>query len=232
MEVKKTRKADLENKKNIFFEIGLTIAVAAVFVAFEWKTPVQETSDFITVNFDPGDEIMIPITQITRMQPPPPPPPAMRPTDLIHIVEEEDPLLEELDIQNINTDQNTHGTNPINIENLNYGPDVDADEDAILPFVPLEDMPYFPNVQQWITKHIKYPAVASELGIYGKVYIQFVVEKDGSVSNVKVARGVDASLDKEAVRVIESMPKWKPGKQRNKPVRVAYTMPIFFKLNE
>ena len=83
----------------------------------------------------------------------------------------------------------------------------------------------------WIAKNVKYPVLAMENGIQGKVFIQFVIERDGSITDVKVARGVDASLDKEAVRVVQSMPKWKPGKQRGKPVRVAYTLPINFQLS-
>ena len=94
-------------------------------------------------------------------------------------------------------------------------------------------MPSFPggNVQKWISKNVKYPVLAMENGIQGKVYIQFVIEKDGSITDVKVVRGVDASLDKEAVRVVKAMPKWKPGKQRGKPVRVSYTLPINFQLS-
>lgn len=93
-------------------------------------------------------------------------------------------------------------------------------------------MPKFPggNVQKWISKHIKYPMIAQENNIQGKVFVQFVIEKDGSVSNVKVTRSVDPSLDKEAIRVIQSMPKWTPGKQRQKPVRVSFTVPINFQL--
>ena len=94
-------------------------------------------------------------------------------------------------------------------------------------------MPSFPggNVQKWIAKNVKYPVLAMENGIQGKVYIQFVIERDGSITDVKVLRGVDASLDKEAVRVVKAMPKWKPGKQRGKPVRVSYTLPINFQLS-
>ena len=105
------------------------------------------------------------------------------------------------------------------------------DTDEVIAFVPSEDMPVFPeNIQKWLSKHVKYPQIALENGVQGKVFVQFVVEKDGSVSNIKVVRGVDASLDKEAVRVVSVMPKWKPGKQRGKAVRVAYTLPIAFQI--
>ena len=94
-------------------------------------------------------------------------------------------------------------------------------------------MPSFPGGDpvRWINKNVKYPVIAQENGIQGKVFVQFVIEKDGSITNVKVLRGVDASLDKEAVRVVQSMPKWKPGKQRGKPVRVSYNVPINFRLS-
>lgn len=99
-------------------------------------------------------------------------------------------------------------------------------------FVVVEQMPEFSqgDVKLWLSKNIKYPLIALENGIKGKVYIQFIVEKDGSLTNMKVARGVDAALDKEAVRVISTMPKWKPGKQRGKAVRVSYTLPVVFEL--
>ena len=115
------------------------------------------------------------------------------------------------------------------MNNLNYDEEYDTDE--VIAFVPSEDMPVFPeNIQKWLSKHVKYPQIALENGVQGKVFVQFVVEKDGSVSNIKVVRGVDASLDKEAVRVVSVMPKWKPGKQRGKAVRVAYTLPIAFQI--
>jgi protein TonB len=101
-------------------------------------------------------------------------------------------------------------------------------------FVVVEDMPEFPGgelaLRKWIANHIDYPVIAAENGIQGKVYVTFVVDKDGSVSNARIARGVDPSLDQEALRVVNSLPKWKPGMQRGKPVRVSYTVPINFQL--
>ena len=110
-----------------------------------------------------------------------------------------------------------------------YGDEYSGESEV---FAVVEEMPKFPggNVQKWISKHIKYPMIAQENNIQGKVFVQFVIEKDGSVSNVKVTRSVDPSLDKEAIRVIQSMPKWTPGKQRQKPVRVSFTVPINFQL--
>jgi TonB family protein len=101
-------------------------------------------------------------------------------------------------------------------------------------FFIVEDMPEFPGgelaLHKWIANEIKYPVIAQENGIQGKVYVTFVIGKDGSVSNANVARGVDSSLDKEALRVVNALPKWKPGKQRGKQVNVSYTLPIEFKL--
>lgn len=225
MEVKKNPKADLENKKNIFLEIGFMVTLVAVLFAFEWKVSVVEPSSFITVSDVPTEPEMVPITMMNQQ--PMPPPPAPRQFELIDIVDELDPMTE--DVELIDASDEKENTEEY-VEGLNYGPEDLGDE--IVPFLPSEDMPIFPgNVQKWIAKNVKYPAIAAENGIEGKVYIQFVIERNGTVTNIKVVRSVDASLDKEAVRVISEMPKWKPGKQRGIPVRVAYTLPIAFQLN-
>lgn len=225
MEAKKTQKADLENKKNIFFEIGLMVALGTVLFAFEWKVSVAEPTDFITVSDIPTDIEMTPITMQNVL--PPPPPAAPKFFEIMQIVEELDEATEDLEITD--ADDNSENQENFNISNLNY--DTEDLGDEIIPFLPSEDMPVFPgNVQKWIGKNVKYPVLAMENGIQGKVLIQFVVEKDGSISNIKVVRRVDPALDKEAIRVISEMPKWKPGKQRGKPVRVSYTLPITFQL--
>lgn len=227
MEVKKSPKADLENKKNIFLQIGLMVALGTVLLAFEWKVSVSETSDFIMISEDPTEIEMIPITVMNQL-PPPPPPAAPQTFELLQIVDALDPMEEVLEI---NDAADETPNREFNINDLDYGPEDTSDE--IIPFMPSEDMPVFPgNVQKWITQRVRYPQLAAEAGIQGKVYIQFVVEKNGSVSNIKVVRGVDELLDKEALRVISEMPKWTPGKQRGKAVRVSYTMPITFKLGQ
>lgn len=227
MEIKKSPKADLENKKNIFLQIGLIAALGTVLLAFEWKVSVSETSDFITISEDPTEIEIIPVTVMNQL-PPPPPPPAPQTFELLQMVDELDPMEEVLEIND--ADDETPNRE-FNINELDYGTE-DID-DEIIPFMPSEDMPAFPgNVQKWIAQRIRYPQLAAEAGIQGKVYIQFVVEKNGSVSNIKVVRGVDELLDKEAVRVISEMPKWTPGKQRGKAVRVSYTMPITFRLDQ
>lgn len=228
MEIKKSPKADLEGKKGIFFEIGLTLALALLLFAFEWKSTTEEVGQFQTVAEEQIEEEIIPITQ-QMLKPPPPPPPAPKLTDLIDIVEDDTNIDEELEIQDAEDDSENKDVPDLS-DIGDYDGEATDDQDI---FVVVEDMPTFPggNVQRWIAKNVKYPVVAMENGVQGKVYIQFVIEKDGSITDVKVIRGVDASLDKEAVRVVKSMPKWKPGKQRNKPVRVSYTLPINFQLS-
>ena len=226
MEIKKSPKADLEGKKGIFFEIGLTLALAILLFAFEWKSSTAEVNAFQTVAEVEIEEEIIPITQ-QMMKPPPPPPPAPKLTDLIDIVEDDTNIDEELEIQDAEDDSQNQEVPDV----TDFGDYEGEDTGEAQIFQVVEDMPAFPgNVTKWISKNVKYPVLAMENGIQGKVFVQFVIEKDGSITDVKVSRGVDASLDKEAVRVVKAMPKWKPGKQRGKPVRVSYTLPIFFQL--
>lgn len=239
MEIKKSPKANLENKKGIFFEIGLIIALASVLLAFSWKTNVKIEDHFIVVTTEEQmDEEIIPVTQ--RMQQAlPPPPPAPRLTDLIEIVDDEIRIDESLDIIDAESTEANHGVYDFSGKGNGYSGEYgygdeygDEYSGEAEIFAVVEEMPRFPggNVQKWISQHIKYPMIAQENNIQGKVFVQFVIEKDGSVTNVKVARSADPSLDSEAIRVISSMPKWTPGKQRKKPVRVSFTVPINFQL--
>lgn len=228
MEIKKSPKADLEGKKGIFFEVGLALALAILLLAFEWKSSSEEVSQFQTVAEEQIEEEIIPITQ-QMLKPPPPPPAAPKLSDLLNIVEDESSIDEELEIEDADDESENRDVPDI----TDFGPydgEDTGDEDV---FMVVEDMPQFPggNVTRWIAKNVKYPVLAQENGIQGKVFIKFVIEKDGSITDVQVSRGVDASLDKEAVRVIKAMPKWKPGKQRGKAVRVSYTLPINFQLS-
>ena len=232
MEVKKSSKANLENLKGIFFEIGLIIALAFLFLAFEWKVNMKDKEDFIvTVPEELVEEEIIPITQ-QMLKPPLPPPPAPRLTDLIEIVDEEINLDDVLEIEDVEANVANRRVYDFSGQGNGYGDEYgDEYSDEAEVFAVVEDMPKFPgNVQQWISKNIKYPMIAQENNIQGRVFVQFVIERDGSVTDVKVARSVDPSLDKEAIRVVKAMPKWTPGKQRNKPVRVSYTVPINFQL--
>ena len=229
MEVKKSPKADLEGKKTIFLEIGFVIALGILLSAFNWKTNTKVEEGFVITQEEQVEEEIIPITQ-QMMKPPPPPPPAPKLTDLIEIVEDELSIDEELEIDDAEADVENKNNYNFDYDGDSWGEE-ESDGEADI-FQVVEDMPQFPggSVQKWIAKHVKYPMIAQENNIQGKVFVQFVIEKDGSVSDVKVARSVDPSLDKEAIRVVKAMPKWKPGKQRGKPVRVSYTVPINFQL--
>lgn len=226
MEVKKARKSDLEGKKTIFFEVGLILALSILLFAFEWKTETSKNKGIEMEAQVQEEEERIPITEVT---PPPqqPPPAAPKLADIITVVENDEILDEELEIEDAESDAQNE---VVDITKFNDYEEEDTGEAKIFTIV--ETSPSFKgNVQVWLSKHIQYPTLAQENGIQGKVYVHFVVEKDGSITDVKIQRGVDPSLDKEAVRAVKSMPKWNPGKQRGKPVRVYFTLPVNFLLN-
>ena len=217
MEPKKNPEISLEKKKGLYFQIGLIITLIVVLGAFEWKSYEKVNYNLGQLNLDDIEEEIIPITK-QEIKPPPPPPP---PPEVIEIVEDEVEIEEELEIEDTESDEDI----AIEIEE-------ESDDDF---FMVVENMPEFPGGDQglmrYIQKNVKYPPIAKEYNITGKVYIQFIVDKTGSVTNVKVVRGVDKNLDAEAVRVVSSLPKYKPGKQRGKAVRVMFTIPINFTLN-
>jgi len=228
MEIKKTEKASLENKRLLFTEIGAVIALLLVLGAFSYSTKEKKAAAFEAVNEEIVEEEMIPITQET---PPPPPEVPDIPvlSDQIDIVD--DDITVEDTFMDLEEDSN------LGVEIKDYVEEVEEEavEEEAIPFQLVEEKPSFqggdPNAfSAWVNKNLQYPAVAAENGISGRVMLQFTVEKDGSVSNVKVVRGVDPTLDKEAVRVVSSSPKWKPGKQRDRAVKVTYTFPVIFQL--
>lgn len=226
MEVKKTPKADLESKKTVFLQIGLVVVLSLVLVAFEW------TSTDVNVDFSLQDEDIeveeeiIPITRQEEVKPPPPPPPPAV-ADILNIVEDDVELDEELEIMDTEMSQD----DIVDFSNMVFEEET-RDEGEI--FMIVEEMPEFPGgteaLQRYLSQSVRYPVIAQENGIQGRVYIQFVINQNGEVTNATILRGVDPSLDREALRVVEAMPKWKPGKQRNRPVRVSYTVPINFVL--
>ena len=227
MEIKKSPKADLEGKKGVFFEIGLTLALAVLLFAFEWKSSAGEVSTFQTVPEEQVEEEIIPITQ-QMLKPPPPPPPAPKLTDLMEIVDDASTIDEDLEILDAEDDsENKPVENPSDFGE--YGDEETGDDDI---FQIVEDVPTFPfgDVSKWIAKNVKYPQIAAENNIQGKVFMNFVIEKDGSITNAKIARSASTLLDAEALRIVNNMPQWIPGKQRGKAVRVAYTLPISFSL--
>ena len=215
MEPKKNPEVNLERKKGLFLQIGLVIALLIVLAAFEYKSYEKSAYNLGSLNLDDLEEEIIPITK-QELKPPPPPPP---PPEVIEIVEDDVVIEDEIEIEDTESD-----------EDLEI---VEEDDEEV--FMVVENMPEFPGgdlgLMKYIQKNVKYPPIAKEYNITGKVYISFVVDKSGSVTNVKVVRGVDKNLDAEAVRVIKSLPKYKPGKQRGKAVKVMFTVPINFTLN-
>ncbi|MGD9976913.1 MAG: energy transducer TonB [Bacteroidales bacterium] len=228
MELKKSPKADLESKKSIFFEIGLAITLVIVLVAFEWTSSETVNVELAKVQDVKMEEEMVDITRQDEIKQPEPPK-VVQVTDVIKIVDDNVNIKDNSDI----FDSDFKEDAAVKIVEFN---DQEAEVEEYTPFVVVEEMPNFGEGgidefrNNYVAKNLKYPDIAAENGIQGRVYINFVVEPDGRVTNVKVVRGVDASLDKEAVRVVSSSPKWKPGKQRGKPVRVQFTIPIIFVL--
>ncbi len=225
MEAKKTPKADLENKRTFFVQIGLIVALAAMLVAFEWKTYDVQQVDLGERQVETIEEEMVEITQQNK-PPPPPAPPAQ--TTLIHIVTDDVEVEDDL-IIDAEADELTV------IET--YTPPAVVEEEEVAEaeiFTVVEESPSYPGGDEarirFLQQNIQYPQMARESGIQGTVYVTFVVEKNGSVTDVRVLRGIGGGCDEEAVRVIKAMPKWNPGKQRGKPVRVQFNMPIKFTL--
>ncbi len=227
MEVKKSPKADLEGKKSTWLLIGYVLILAFMFVAFEWSERDKQVliaQGPVEVTFE---EDMVPITQQEQPQTPPPPQ-APSAEEVLQIVEN-DTNIEETEVAT-SEDQGEA------VQIVSTGPAVVVEEvvEEETIFHVVEEMPSFPGgdaeCMRFLNKNIKYPTIAQENGIQGRVILQFVVNKDGSIVDVTVARSVDPYLDKEAVRVVKMMPKWKPGKQRGKPVRVKYTLPVMFRL--
>ncbi len=225
MDLKKSHKADLENKKFIFRQIGLIVALAAMLVAFEWKSYEREISDLGQRQVEDIPEEIIPITE-QKVKPPPPPPPKQ--VVKINVVEDDVDVDDEIDID-VEADENTEVEEYIPVEQED---EESADEQQI--FMVVEAMPEFPGgmneLNKYLAENIKYPQMAKESGIQGRVFVTFVVERDGRVTDVRVLRGIGGGCDEEAVRVVKNMPKWTPGKQRGKPVRVQFNLPVKFTL--
>ena len=225
MQLKKNPQASLEDKKLTYVLIGLAFVLSICYVAFEWTEKEVTKYEVADTEFLFEDEIDI--QQTTQETPPPPPPPAVQEVEVLNVVED-DVEVEEIQIQ-------TEDDKDVEVV---IAPPVEApveEEEEEVIFVVVETMPEFPGGQQammkFIAENIQYPAKAMEKGIQGRTICQCVVEKDGKPSNVQVVRSSgDPSLDKEALRVINGMPKWKPGKQRGKPVRVQFNLPVLFEL--
>lgn len=224
MQIKKSQHASLEDKKIIYVLMGFVFVLSLCYVALEWTE--QEVTKYEVMDDEFLFEEEVEIQQTTQETPPPPPPPVVQEVEVLNVVEDN----VETESIEINTEDDKE---EVVIAAPVEAPEEEEEEEVI--FVVVESMPEFPGGQQalfkYINENVKYPVIAQENGIQGRVICQFVVNKDGSIVDIEVVRsGGDPSLDKEAVRVVKSMPKWKPGKQRGKPVRVKFTVPINFKL--
>lgn len=228
MEIKKSEKANLENKKLLFVEIGLVVSLLITFIAFNWTSKETTVSTLEAETEIVAEEEQIPITQET---PPPPPSAPQIPilSDEIDIVDDDIKVDDDM-FMNLEDDAN------LGVDIIDY---VEVQEEVVeeeaIPFILVEDKPSFQGgdanqFSKWVNQRLVYPEIAKENGVQGRVTLQFTIEKDGSLTKVKVLRGVDPSLDKEAVRVVSSSPKWKPGKQRDRAVPVTYTFPVIFQL--
>lgn len=227
IDLKKTKKADLETKRATLFLAGIVIALGFTLLAFEWKQPVKKTSLALNGHdYFPPEDLVIPITKPEKAEP-------EKPIIKIPVFKV---IRNELNIENELIWEGEEPEEPVLIDFgdlMNSGKDMEEDNlNGIL--ITAEVMPEFPGgdaaLLSYLAKNIKYPLVAQENGIEGKVYVSFVVDEQGSVCKVELVRGIDSALDREAIRVVKSMPGWKPGRQGDTEVKVRFTVPINFTL--
>lgn len=233
MKPKKNPKSDVGRNSSLYFVIGLAIVLLLVWRGFEWKT-YDEVNDYdISMNVDDDLDEEVPMTEQIKTPPPPPPPAA---PEVIEVVEDEEEV-EETIIESTETSQEEE---IIEVEDVMVEEEV---EDVDVPFAVIEDVPIFPGcegatnkrdcfqemMQKHINKNFRYPEIAQEMGVQGRVSIMFTIQKDGSIGNVRM-RGPDKNLEAEAARIIGKLPKMTPGKQRGRAVRVPFSIPITFKL--
>ena len=234
MQPKKNPKADLNKDRNLYFVIGLTLVLGVTWGAIEYKT-YEKVFDLAALDMLEDDDEDIPITEQLKTPPPPPPPPPA--PEVIEVVEDEEEV-EETVIESTETDQDE-----IIIEEIEVEEEFD---DIDVPFAVIEDVPIFPGCesvaksqrracfQEQMNKHIRknfrYPDIAQEMGIQGRVYVNFIIAKDGSITNIRM-RGPDKNLENEAARIIGRLPKMTPGKQRGTAVNARFTLPIKFRIS-
>ena len=227
MEQKKSEKADLEKRKGMYLEIGLVVALSLILIGFEWTARDQDrdTSEMVQeIQFE--DEMM----QITRREEPEPEPKPEQPkvAEVLDIVDDDVEIDEEFDFDMEATEDTEYDFTTITDD------EEEIEEEEV--FYIVEDMPTFnggdpaTEFRKYIAQNLRYPEIAAENGISGRVIVQFAVDKTGQVVDAVVVRSVDPALDKEAIRVVMSSPKWTPGRQRGKAVKVLFTFPINFVL--
>ena len=232
MQLKKNPKADLNKNRNLYFVIGLASVLFITWQAIESKT-YETKYDYEALNVNDDDDEEIPITEQLKQPPPPPPPPPA--PEIIEVVEDEEEV-EDTIIESTVSDE------AMVIEDIEVEDEFD---DIEVPFAVIEDVPIYPGcervaksqrrtcfqdkINQHIKRNFRYPEIAQEMGIQGRVYVNFIIGKDGVISNVRM-RGPDKNLEQEAGRIIGRLPQMTPGKQRGRPVRVPFSIPITFRL--
>jgi len=231
MELKKSPKADMGKNKLLFIELGLIVALGISLAAFNTTSPVESKTKKEQIAEDIVSEAEVPITN--QNEPPPPPEEVKIEISFTTDFDIVDDEMKVDDIFVISEDDNT------GVGMIEYYDDTEVEEEVVeeeaIPFQLVEEKPSFQGgdanqFSKWVNQRLVYPEIAKENGVQGRVTLQFTVEKDGSITKVKVLSGVDPSLDKEAVRVVSMSPKWKPGKQRDRAVPVTYTFPVIFQL--
>jgi protein TonB len=238
MELKKTPKADLQNKKSLFFEIGLCLSLLAVLVAFNWKSSERSASVLVMQHQEiVEEEEQVPITQ-QELTPPPEIPKVPQIPDVIDIVEDDVDISSDFDFSE------SENNNDL-FQDLTYvekkGQVVqDVEEvDEVIPFAIVEDKPMFQGKEasafvKWIYSKLEgnYPQQAVENNIQGTVRVSFTVNTDGTLSDIKSLRRTDPILEDCVIEIVKKSPKWTPGRQQNKPVKVTYQVPVQFKLQQ
>lgn len=230
MELKKSPKADLENKKSTFLLTGIIISLGLVISLFSWSKSEKSIEQLETIT----EEVVVDVAEVTIQEEKPPvelPKTQLIMSDLIKIVNDDAKITDDIVI----FDESMINNDDLVIKTLGKASGGEEEVADDVPVLSADKMPTFngkseAEFKNWCQRNIKYPAIAEENGIQGKVTLSFVVERDGSVSTVKILRGADKSLDDAAVKQVLSSPKWTPGENRGKPVRVTFIVPIEFQL--
>jgi protein TonB len=222
MEAKKTEKADLTNKSSFFFSIGLLVTMALIVMAFEWKDYDASDVDLIAKSTNVFEEVL----EVPPTEQPPPPPPQVQQPQIVEVPDEEE-IEDEIQVNfNIETTQDTKVEEVVVVEE----PKEEVEEIFTIVEEPASPKGGMPAFYKYVGDKIKYPAQARRMAIEGRVFVEFVINKDGSISDVKAVKGIGAGCDEEAVRIIQNSPAWTPGKQRGKAVKQRMVLPITFKL--
>ncbi|MBL6962221.1 MAG: energy transducer TonB [Bacteroidetes bacterium] len=223
MRTKKDEKVDVDRKSGLYFRIGLSAALLIVILAFQWKVYDRQQIGLDSNLIIDEEEEIVDITKQEKKPPPPPPPPELEIVEDDVEIEENQPVIKDVEVKED--------------EAIALAPITEEKEEVIEEqiFFMSEDPPEFPGGDnarnKYLRQSIRYPDIERDNGIQGQVVVNFVVEKDGSINNVKILKGITPNINEEALRVVKEMPNWMPGKQRGKPVRVYVNLPIRFTLN-